>query len=385
MLRILFFLGNVKKYELPYRLVLELSKHLIEYYSVYIELVINNKNEKLFQIDKDIFINNLNTENILYSAQKLSEIIKKGKFDIVLSYFHRQNKILALSKFLYPNRDTVYIGSFHQLGYYERFKGIHNIPLKAIYRFLYNRLDGIIVDSYAIKKDIYETFLIEPEKLEVIYNFINIKEIRKKALEPLSEEEKRIFKKKVVLNVSRLIKEKRHEYLIRAFKLVKEKKKNLNLVIIGEGEERENLEKLIDKLNLRDTVFLLGFKENPFKYMLNSDIYVSASYKEGFSNSVLEAQTLGLPVIAFKSKGSHIEYLNDSAIFVKDKDEKGLAKAITDLLDNEELMEEYKRKSLENIKNFSIENGAKKYMNYFETKLKEKRLENIINSADIYD
>ncbi len=379
MLRILFFLGNVNKDELPYKLTLELAKYMLKFYNVYIEITINNPNDKILQLEDNIFVNNISSDNIVSASQRLNELIQKKEFNVILSHFHKQNIILALSKLINPMDNTVYIGSFHRVDYYEKFSSFHKYPLRFMSKYIYSFLDGIIVDSYTIKKEIEKTFFIEPEKIEVIYNFININEIRKSALDRLDSEEKEIFRKKVILNVSRLIKEKGHEYLIRAFKIVIEKKKNVHLVILGEGKERRNLEALIKELNLEKSVYLLGYKSNPYKYMINSDVYVLTSSYEGFSRSVLEAQALGLPVIAFESKGSHMEYLNDSALFVKDKDEKALAKTIINLLENDKLMDEYKNKSLQNIKNFSIENSAERYYKYFETKLKEKELEKILD------
>jgi len=380
LLRILFFLGNVNKEQLPYKLALELAKYMFEFYNVYIEIAINNLDDKILRLEDNIFINNLNSDGIISASQRLSELIQKKEFNVILSHCHKENIILALSKLINPINNAVYIGSFHRVDYYEKFKSFHKYPLRFVSKYIYSFLDGIVVDSYTIKKEIEKTFFIEPEKIEVIYNFINIKEIRKKALDRLDNEEKEIFRKKVILNVSRLIKEKGHEYLIKAFKIVREKKKNTYLVILGEGEERANLEALIKELNLENTVYLLGYKSNPYKYMINSDIYVLTSSYEGFSRSTLEAQALGLPVIAFKSKGSHIEYLNDSALFVKNKDEKALAKAIINFLEDDKLIDYYKNKSLENTKNFSIEKSADRYFKYFETKLKEKELEKILNN-----
>lgn len=380
MLRILFFLGNVRKDELPYKLTLELAKYMLDFYNVYVEIAVNNLGDKILQLDRDIFINNLNSDNIMSATQRLDDLIERKNFNIILGYFYKPNLIVALTKLINPRDDTVYLGSFHRVDHYEKFSTFYKYPVRFMFKHMYSLLDGIIVDSYAIKNEIEKTFYLEDDKIEVIYNFINISEIRRKALDRLTSEEKDIFKKEVILNVSRLIKEKGHDYLIKAFKIVKEKRNKARLVILGEGEERENLENLIKELELEGSVYLLGYKSNPYKYMINSDIYVLTSSYEGFSRSVLEAQALGLPVVAFKSKGSHVEYLNKSAYFVKNKDEKELAKAIVELLEDKKLLEKYKNKSLDNVRNFSIEKGAERYYKYFETKLKEKELEKILNS-----
>ncbi len=379
-MKILFYIDKLSIEDLTSKLALELASYLYKNFPVYIEFAVNKKSQDIFI--KDFYINKINGNNLFDRSQSLKYLLEIKDFDIVFSYFLNQNLVLSLAKLFLDRKDMVFIGSMHRADNFERYGTFYKYPIRIVASLLLNKLDGIIVDSYTIKDDIEETFFVSPEKIRVIYNFIDIKEIRKLALERIEDEYKNIFKYPVIINVASLTKEKGHEYLIKAFKEVKSKVPRAKLVIIGEGEEKENLLKLISDLELNNDVFLLGFKENPYKYMISSEIFALPSLKEGYSRAVLEAQALGLPVVAFKSKGSHLEFLGNSAVFVKEKDIKGLTKALIKLLTDEEEREIYRRKSIENIKNFTIEKQAKTYINYFEDLKKQKELEIIISGKE---
>jgi glycosyltransferase involved in cell wall biosynthesis len=95
---------------------------------------------------------------------------------------------------------------------------------------------------------------IEEEKIKVIYNFYPIDEIRELAKEPLGSHEE-IFKHPVLITTGRLTKPKGQWYLIRVFKALKEKHKDLKLVILGEGELKDYLVKLSEELGLKTYVW----------------------------------------------------------------------------------------------------------------------------------
>ena len=97
--------------------------------------------------------------------------------------------------------------------------------------------------------------------------------------------------------------------LIRAFSKVAEKNENINLAILGQGELKEDLEKLVAEYNLQDRVFLLGFQSNPFKYVSKSSVFVLSSLFEGLGNVVLEALACNVPIISTDCKSGPREIL----------------------------------------------------------------------------
>ena len=78
---------------------------------------------------------------------------------------------------------------------------------------------------------------------------------------------------------------------------------------MGDGREKNNLEKLIRKYGLEKRVFLLGKVKNTKKIYLNSDLFIHASHQEGFPNSIVEAINYNLPVICSNCKGGTKEII----------------------------------------------------------------------------
>ncbi len=112
-------------------------------------------------------------------------------------------------------------------------------------------------------------------------------------------------KEKYILAVGRLSKSKGHSCLIQAFNKLLESNQDLRLIIVGDGEERENLKNLAVQLNIADKITFTGFqKNNLIPLWLNSaDIFILPSQLEGTPNILLEAMACGLPVIATKVGG----------------------------------------------------------------------------------
>ena len=149
-------------------------------------------------------------------------------------------------------------------------------------------------------------------------------------------------------------------------------------MIIGEGDEKEFLEKQIISLGLKDSVFLLGQKDDIFRYLNAADIFVLASLWEGFGVAVAEAMACGLPVVA-TSVGGIPEVVEDgkTGFLVEPKNSELLAEKIEYILNFSE--EERKTAKAKNAKNYySSEKGKlsktlydKKYRSENRDKIRE--------------
>ena len=110
-------------------------------------------------------------------------------------------------------------------------------------------------------------------------------------------------RKKEIVSVGRLTKQKNFECLIKAFSKLDSEFNEYKLIIYGEGEERKKLENLIENLNLQDRVFLPGIEQNIKSKIYNASIFALPSIYEGISNALIEALALGVPTIATDSSG----------------------------------------------------------------------------------
>lgn len=117
-----------------------------------------------------------------------------------------------------------------------------------------------------------------------------------KSKEQIEDQYIEIFKKKNIISIGRLTNQKNHIETLRAFKNFQKKFGNVNLVIIGEGELKVKIEKFINKNDIKN-VFLLGYQDNPYKYISRSDLFISSSLWEDPGHSLIESAFLKTPIL----------------------------------------------------------------------------------------
>ena len=214
-----------------------------------------------------------------------------------------------------------------------------------------NKYDCIVTINETMKEGYLKNY--NNKEVVKIYNFLDFDLINKKSEEKMEEDYG-----KYIISIGSLTKNKNHELLINAFKILKDKYKvSEKLLIVGEGKERENLEKQIRELNLGNDILLLGQKENPYKYIKNSELYVLSSKNESFSLTLVEAMFLKKLVISVKSNGP-IEILENNkygVLIENDADE--IAEKINYYLRNEDERKKYEELGYERTKNFGKEKG----------------------------
>ena len=170
---------------------------------------------------------------------------------------------------------------------FERFGFWKKLNYKMRYWLGYPFVDKVICQTEGMKKSLTTNISSLTKKCVVIYNPLNIKKIELGASETIEGIER--FKP-FILSVGRLISEKQISMLIDAYQLLLNKK--TNLLIVGDGTERNNLQKQIDDLGLSQKVFLFGYATNPYPLMKQADICVLTSRHEGFPNSLLQMLVL---------------------------------------------------------------------------------------------
>lgn len=202
-------------------------------------------------------------------------------------------------------------------------------------KYFYIWSDGIVAISRGVADDISRTTNIPLSHIRVIYNPAVSPDIKKMAKEPVIHSWYFPNAPPVILGVGSLTLPKDFPTLIRAFNIV-QKQRPARLVILGEGEERSNLEKLISDLGLHDHVSLPGFVENPFSYMAKSAVFVFSSAWEGFGNVLVEAMALGTPVVSTDCPSGPSEILDNGLYgsLVPVGDEHKIAEAIIKNLDH---------------------------------------------------
>ncbi|OGI06164.1 MAG: hypothetical protein A3I68_02660 [Candidatus Melainabacteria bacterium RIFCSPLOWO2_02_FULL_35_15] len=173
-----------------------------------------------------------------------------------------------------------------------------------------------------------------------------------------------------LLFISRLMPQKGVDTLIKACNVLNKRgTTNYKLTIVGEGYLKDLMFSLIDKFDLREKINFLGWKdleELPEIYR-RADIFILPSVMEGMSSVVLQAMASGLPIVASRVKGfEEVVVENINGLFAEYNNPEQFAEAIEKLIKSPELREKMSKQSVEKSKQFSWENIAKKYLEFYE-------------------
>ena len=168
----------------------------------------------------------------------------------------------------------------------------HNFFKYQIYKFFIRRADGVIVNSLHFKNEIKLRYNVTSQLILNPFDFEYIKLLSNKKIS-------KVFPNKTLklINVGRLTDQKDQMLLLKAINLIKNKLK-IYLIIIGKGENYAQLKNYIYEKKLHNHVRLLGYKNNPFKYIKQADIFLLSSKYEGSPNVLVEALILKKYIIS---------------------------------------------------------------------------------------
>ncbi len=201
-------------------------------------------------------------------------------------------------------------------------------------RPVYRRASHVVAISEGIAKELADDRCVRDGQFSVIHNPIPLAQVLDQAVPPADLESDPV---PAILAAGRLVPQKNYPLLLRATALVL-RHVEVNLFILGEGPERQSLERLASVLNISDHVHLLGFHQNPYPFFSAADLFVLTSDYEGFGNVLVEALLLGVPVISTDCPYGPAEILANGryGVLVPRGDVDSLADAILCLLSDPE-------------------------------------------------
>lgn len=225
----------------------------------------------------------------------------------------------------------------------------------------YKKFDTVVgVSKYVIEQAIRK-YDLDPSKTIVEYNPIDRKEIEKKANEDLDIEKENF----TIITVGRLSMQKGYDRLLKIVKKLNEDSLIFDLWIIGVGSEEEKLRKYIENNDLKN-VKLLGYQENPYKYINKADMFVCSSRAEGFSTVVSEAVILGKTIVTTECSGMR-EILGENAEYgiICRNEENDLYEKLKKVLEDKKIFEYYQNKIKERSNFFDMKNNIEKIEKIF--------------------
>lgn len=290
----------------------------------------------------------------LFSPKSLYRKMIKDNYDIIVSYLEGPTARIVSGC---SNPKTKLVSWIHVEQHDKRTacKAFRNYKESYI---CYSKYHQFVCVSQTVKEDFLSIFNLD-NKCDVIYNTNETDLI----LEQSKEEVDDIVINPANINlcgVGKLMPNKGFDRIIHITKKLFDEGYNVNTYILGVGSHQTKYENLVTSLNLNKNVFLLGYKTNPYKYVANCDLFLCASYAEGFSTAATESLIVGTPVCTVEVSGMK-EMLgenNEYGIVVENNDE-ALYQAIKGLLDNPQILAHYKEKAIERGKEFSKEMTVK--------------------------
>lgn len=300
----------------------------------------------------------INPLKVLLGKKKIYKNIIKENFDVEISFLEGPvTRLLGVK-----NKKVRKIAWIH-----NDISKVYGKGLKAkIKRYIdqktyckYETLVFVSIDNMKKFKEVYKDNIrkecLESVKKEIIYNYIDMKKVLEK-----SNESCEIEFDKTTLNfvtIARLVPQKAIDRLIKIHsKLIKEDLKH-NLYVIGDGPEKERLEKMIKQENVESTFYLLGKKENPYPYIKNANYFCLLSNFEGYGMVLEEAKILNKPIIITDTAAREAVKKYDNSVVLDNNENaiyNGLRKIIEDDTkynnDKKEEKEEKEYKKYDNSK-----------------------------------
>lgn len=307
-------------------------------------------------------------EHSLYDlalTSKMLEVIEFENLDLMHVHYaipHAVSAYLARQVLRRSKKDLKFITTLH--GTDITLVGLEPSFMPLV-KFSIEESDGVTAVSRFLKEKTLTNYNIEKD-IEVIYNFIDIEkykpkesELFRKHLAPCGE--------KVLVHTSNFRLVKRVADTIRVLDKVK-KEIPAKLVLVGDGPDRSDCERLTRELDLQKDVIFLGKQDGLTEILNAADIFLMPSQSESFGLSALEAMACGVPVVSSSVGGlPELNIHNETGYIAEIGDTDRMAKYVVELLTNEKRYKSFSKNSRERaVKNFDKDLIVPKYVAYYE-------------------
>ena len=227
----------------------------------------------------------------------------------------------------------------------------------------YENFDAIVCVAETMKKSFVEKYGMS-EKVFVLYNPLDIERIKVKSKEKIHFD----FSGKMnFVLAGSFIEVRGYERFVNVCERLKKEGFDFSVFIMGDGEEKENIKNLIAEKNLGNVIKISDFQINPYRYIKNSDVFVCASYAEGYSTAVSEAVALNVPVITTECSGMREIFGENECGIICENSEDGLYNAMKKVLENPDLLENFSEQEKIRAKDFSLEKRVKAIEDFLES------------------
>lgn len=321
------------------------------------------------KLSKRINFKRLKVSRTIFAIPQLRNLIMSSKSTdykkiIIISNQNFANIISYFSSIHIDHVKRIFIDRNHidELNFAKSFsEKLKKVIIKSLMKIVYPKVNQLIGVSNKLSKDLS---IFVKTKVKTVYSPSFDKDILTKSKKPLNLNKK--FK--YIINVSRFSKRKDHQTTLKAFKIVAKCFNNIKLILIGYGEERENIIRNAKNLNIYNKIIIINKTDNPYSYIHKSKLLILTSIYEGFPNILVESLTIGTPVIStnMNSGASEILLNGKGGDLIKLGDHINLAKKIISFFNSPEELLKKKNIAKKKLYRFSTVSHAKIYTKIFE-------------------
>lgn len=245
--------------------------------------------------------------------RELRRFIADARPDLVVSFLSYFSVLSAVRAAMTPTRVVFHqqtpMSAFLRDADYEWRRPVRKRAFTAVTRFGYAAADLVITSSRGVARDLTAAFGVDPSRVRVIPNPVDIESVRAAAGDAIDAEHASRWTHPVIVAAGRLADAKNYPLLIEALALVRARVP-ARLFVLGQGDREQSLRDLAASRGLADAITWCGFQANPWKYMARADAFALTSHYEGFGNVLVEAMACGAPVVATRSAGTD-DIVND--------------------------------------------------------------------------
>ena len=296
------------------RMMVNLAAGLAGVAGVSVDLVAPNFQGPLrSHIDNRVRLIDLRARRISSSFIPLVRYLRNEEPRVLLSTLAHANMVALWARSVSGSKARVVIREANTLSQSVRASQRRARLVPHLAKLVYPHADAVVAVSQGVADDLAEWANIDPARISVILNPTVHPGLFVQGAVDVNHAWLGEGSAPVLVSMGRLTYQKDFQTLIRAFAIVN-RELSCRLLIIGEGEEREALERLIQELDLEGRVQLLGFIENPYPYLRRASALISTSRYEGLPNAIIEAIALGTPVAATDCPSGPREILKDGEL-----------------------------------------------------------------------
>lgn len=296
----------------------------------------------------------------LLTPRQLHNLFVREKYDIEVSYLEGPSARIISGC---PDNSTKLVSWIHVE---QHTKEIASGSFRSYEeaKQCYCKFHNIICVSEYVKNDFLNIYP-DIKNIEVLYNTNETADIIAKSKEAVTED---CFKNNEIklIGVGKIVPVKGFDKLARIHKRLKDIGYQIHTYVLGVGDDRKKIEAYLDANGISDSFTFLGYQTNPYKYVRKCDLFVCSSHSEGFSTAATEALIVGTPVVTTSVSGME-EMLGENNEYgvIVENNEDALYQGIKMLLDNQRLLDHYKKMAVERGKLFSTNHTVKAVENMF--------------------